>query len=126
MRIILYNALFVVVFLSVSYCTETPPEAFLTPEFEEVTVDDTDADGIRIRCKMSSMTQLTEYGLDYTDDWDNSELEWKRIMGSDCGNSSFEVQISDLERGETYCFKLFVGNGKDVLQSPPNYFTILD
>ena len=104
-------------------CTQMPPAEFLTPEFEEVVVDDTYPDGIRLVCKMSSMAQLTEYGLDYTDDFDSPSPKWIRVEGNKSGDATFDIVLTGLESCTTYCYRLYIGNGRDILQSAPNYFT---
>jgi hypothetical protein len=104
-------------------CTQTPPEAYLTPEFEEVTIDDNDSGGISFVCRMSSMSQLKEYGLDYTDDFLSEEPEWTRVHGIKTGSSQFEVILEHLDPCTTYCYRLFIGNGRNVKQSAQNYFT---
>lgn len=104
-------------------CTQTPPEAYLTPEFEEVTIDDNDSGGISFVCRMSSMSQLKEYGLDYTRDLDDTDAFWTRVNGIKTGVNTFEVLLDNLVPGATYCYRMYISNGKDVLQSAQNYFT---
>lgn len=104
-------------------CTQTPPETFLTPEFEEVTIDDSDPASVRFVCTMSSMAQLTEYGLIFTDKPDSDESGWTRKAGTPAGNKRFEVILHNLTPGTTYQYRFFIGNGRDVIQSAINYYT---
>ncbi|MBQ6082398.1 MAG: hypothetical protein IJS70_10740 [Bacteroidales bacterium] len=106
-----------------SACTQTPPEEFLTPEFEEVMIDGINPDAIVFTCKMSSMSQLTTYGLDYTCDWEADDAVWTRLGGVQTGGDRFEVILKDPAPGTTYCYRLFIGNGRDVMQSAQNYYT---
>ena len=109
--------------LFVAACTQTPPEAYLTPEFEEVTIDGSNPDAIVFICKMSSMSQLTEFGLDYTCDWEAADAEWTRIEGVRTEGDRFEVILENPTPGTTYCYRMFIGNGRDVMQSAQNYYT---
>ena len=104
-------------------CSQLPPERFQTPEFEEITIDDSEPAAVLFICKMSSMAQLTEYGLDYTDNLDSGEDGWLRINGNQTGNNCFEVTLRDLAPGTTYQYRIFIGNGHDVRQSSVNYYT---
>lgn len=104
-------------------CTQNPPDAYLTPEFDEVTIDDSGSGGIRFVCRMSSMSQLKEYGLDYTRDLDDIDASWIRVSGVKTVGNTFEVILDNLVPGTTYCYRMYISNGKDVLQSAKNYFT---
>ena len=109
--------------LLASACSQLPPESFLTPEFEEVSIDDSDPSAVRFVCEMSSMTQLTEYGLVYTDDPDSEESDWMLVNGTRKGDDCFEVVLYDLVPGTTYRYRMFIGNDRDLRQSATNYYT---
>jgi hypothetical protein len=109
--------------LPLTCCTQAPPAEYLTPEFEEVLIYDADPDAVRFTCRMSSLSQLVEYGLDYTDDWECAEPHWTRVAGTRESGSSFVVVVGDFEPNTTYCYKMFISNGKDSMQSAPNYYT---
>ncbi len=104
-------------------CAQAPPAEYLAPEFEGIVIEDSYTDDIRVICTMSSMSQLTEYGLDYTDDFLSEESEWTRVHGIKTGSSQFEVILEHLDPCTTYCYRLFIGNGRNVKQSAQNYFT---
>lgn len=107
-------------------CTQLPPSDYLTPEFEEVTIDDSKPDAVRFICTMSSMSQLTEYGMIYTSDLEASGDAWTQIAGIKTGSDSFEVLVTDFAPGTTYCYRMFISNGRDVLKSSQNYYSTLE
>lgn len=104
-------------------CTQAPPAEYLAPEFEGIVIEDSYTDDIRVICTMSSMTQLTQFGLDYTGDISSEDPGWTRVQGIKIGNNRFEVILEHLEPCTTYCYRMFISNGRNVLQSAQNYFT---
>jgi hypothetical protein len=121
MRIRLIIA-FASAFLTAS-CTQAPPAEYRTPEFEEITIDSSDPAAVAFTCRMSSMSQLTEYGLEYTDEIDAADARWKRVAGTKTSGDSFVVILKDLAPGTTYCYRMYIGNGRDILKSAQNYYT---
>ena len=109
--------------LLASACTQYPPQAFMTPGFEEISINDAEPGAIVFTCKMTSMSQLVQYGLDYTCDPDADDAGWIRVDGVKTGGNSFQVTVHGLAPGATYCYRMFISNGRDVLQSSQNYYT---
>ena len=120
--IIVLSAVLASVLLAAA-CSQLPPEKFLTPGFEDISIDDSDAAAVRFVCRMSSMSQLTEFGLDYTDTADEDDGEWERVYGERAGEDGFEVVLRNLAPGTTYRYRMFIGNGRDLRQSSTNYYT---
>ena len=106
-------------------CTRTPsPEPFLTPTFEQVTVVEEMPGTVTLTCRMSSMGQITECGVLYTDDGELPEEKWARAAGARTGADSFAVVLQDLTPGATYAYRLFIGNGRTLSTSARNYYTV--
>ena len=95
----------------------------MTPGFEEISINDAEPGAIVFTCKMTSMSQLTQSGLDYCGDLDSDAAGWTRVYGIATGADSFHVTVTGLAPGTTYCYRMFIGNGRDVLQSSQNYYT---
>lgn len=106
-------------------CTRTPaPEPFLTPEFEQVLLDEHVPGEVTITCRMSSMEQITEYGMYYTADLEQPEEKWRGVSGTRVGEDSFAVALKDLAPGATYAYRLYIGNGRTRTSSARNYYTV--
>ena len=106
-------------------CARTPsPEPFLTPEFEQVLLDEHVPGEVTITCRMSSMEQITECGMYYTADLEQPEEKWRGESGTRVGEDSFAVALKDLSPGATYTYRLFIGNGRTRTSSARNYYTV--
>lgn len=102
-------------------CVRDPsPGAYETPRFEQVSLDESEAGVLTIRCRMSSMRQLTEFGARIAE---QPEENWKRIPGTPDGGESFTVRIGDIVPGRTYTYQLYMGNGRTETLSARNYYT---
>lgn len=111
--------------LLVSACTRTPsPEPFLTPVFEQVSIDESVPGEVTVSCRMSSMEQITECGMYYTADLEQPEEKWRGESGTRVGEDSFAVALKDLSPGATYTYRLFIGNGRTRTSSARNYYTV--
>ena len=104
-------------------CTQLPPEEYLTPEFEEITIDSSDPAAVTFTCRMSSTKQITDFGLEYTDEMDAADVRWEQVAGTKTVGDSFVVILKDLAPGTTYCYRMYIGNGRDILKSAKNYYT---
>ena len=106
-------------------CTRTPsPEPYLTPSFEQVSIEEGEPGKVTFTCRMSSMGQITECGMLYTADGALAEEEWTKVTGTVKGADSFKVVLQDLLPGATYAYRLFIGNGWVESTSARNYYTV--
>ena len=106
-------------------CTRTPsPEPFLTPVFEQVSIDESVPGEVTVSCRMSSMRQITECGATVSASEVQPEEEWETVSGILEGNDSFTVTLQDLQPGTTYTYRLFIGNGRTRTSSARNYYTV--
>ena len=113
--------------LSLTACSRDPsPEAFLAPEFEQVSLDEHVAGEVTFVCRMSSMSQLTEYGLYLAVGGGSGDGGdgWRRVQGTKSGEESFRVCLKGLEAGKTYAYRLFIGNGRKEVRAATNYYTL--
>lgn len=106
-------------------CSRDPsPEAFLAPVFEQVLLDERMTGEVTFTCRMSSMSQLTEFGLYVTVDWEGREDGWTQVRGTKTGGNTFSVCLKGLEPGRTYAYRLYIGNGREEVLSAANYYTV--
>lgn len=114
-----------VFFLVLAACSRDPsPEAFLAPVFEQVSLDERMTGEVTITCRMSSMSQLTEFGLYVTADREGREDGWTQVRGTKTGGNTFSVCLKGLEPGRTYAYRLYIANGREEVQSAANYYTV--
>jgi hypothetical protein len=114
-----------IVSLLVTACTHDPsPEPFLAPVFEQVSMDESVAGEVTFTCRMSSMSQLTEYGLYVTTEWEESDSAWTKVQGTKTASDAFIVRMKEVEPGRTYAYRLYIGNGREEVQSATNYYTV--
>jgi len=110
--------------IGLTACARTPsPEPYLTPTFEQVTMVEETPGTVIFTCRMSSMGQITECGMFYTDDSEQQEEKWIRAAGARTGKDSFKVELKEMVPGTTYAYRLFIGNGRTLSTSARNYYT---
>jgi hypothetical protein len=106
-------------------CTRTPsPEPYLTPSFEQVSIEEGEPGMVTFSCRMSAMEQITECGILYSAEGEQPEEEWTRVPGTRVEKDSFKVVLQDLLPGATYAYRLFIGNGRVESTSARNYYTV--
>lgn len=107
-----------------SACTHDPsPEPFRAPEFEQVTVEAAGEGAVVIGCRVSSMSQLTEYGMYFAPVEEEGRVpDWERVPGQKLGETGFSVRKDGLEVGVTYSYRLYLGNGRTEISSAQNYY----
>lgn len=115
----------IIIGIITSACTRAPsPEPFLTPVFEQVSIDESVPGEVTVSCRMSSMRQITECGATVSTSEVQPEEEWETVSGILEGNDSFTVTLQDLQPGTTYAYRLFIGNGRTRTSSARNYYTV--
>lgn len=115
----------IIIGIITSACTRTPsPEPFLTPVFEQVSIDESVPGEVTVSCRMSSMRQITECGATVSTSEEQPEEKWKTVSGSFKGNDTFTVTLQDLQPGTTYTYRLYIGNGRTLSTSARNYYTV--
>ena len=121
-RIIVTNTILFAAFLSA--CTHDPsPEPFRAPEFEQVTVEAAGEGAVVIGCRVSSMSQLTEYGMYFALVEEEGRVAgWERVPGQKRDETGFSVRKDGLEAGVTYSYRLYLGNGRTEISSAQNYY----
>lgn len=121
----LYSHTLIIIGIITSACTRTPsPEPFLAPVFEQVSIDESAPGEVTVRCRMSSMRQVTECGATVSTSEGQPEEEWETVSGSIKGSDTFTVTLHDLRPGATYAYRLFIGNGRTRISSARNYYTV--
>lgn len=119
------------VFVTLALCScvvDPSPEGYRVPEFDVITVDEGTPGAVEFRCRVSSMSQVADYGLYYTTDRVPAESSsdtrsWTRVQGFKSGDEdAFSVRIDDLLGGATYSCRLFISNGRvERLSEPLSY-----
>ena len=94
------------------------------PEFEQVSLEEDGPGQVTFTCRMSSMAQITECGVYFTDDSEKAEVDWTRVAGEREGEDSFRVRLKGLMPDATYAYRLFIGNGRTESLSARNYYTV--
>ncbi len=108
-------------------CKPEDPAAvtYLVPEFNGVEVDESVPGSVSFICSVSSMTQLSEYGMYVTPGGSTAgtPAEGRRIEGRRLSDSSFAVSLQNILGGATYSCSFFIGNGRmEVLSEPVVYY----
>ena len=106
-------------------CSADPrPDAYGMPEFEMVSVREGAQGEVTFTCRMSSMLQLTGYGLYYAKADDAETSDWDKAPGDKTGDDSFSVSLGDLDPGATYTYCFYISNGRKEARSSSNHYTV--
>ena len=111
--------------LLVCACTADPrPDAYGMPEFEKVSISEGAHGEVTFTCRMSSMLQLTGYGLYYAKAADVEAGDWNKAPGDKAGEDAFSVSLGGLEPGATYTYCFYISNGHKEARSSSNHYTV--
>ena len=117
-----FFTLFSVLFWS---CSLTPlPDDYPQPSFEQISLTEGSPGEMTITCRMTSLLQLTGYGIYYQEAGGSAGTEQIKVPGVQSGEDSFSVTLSGLTPGSTYTYSLYITNGRKEVQSSPNHFTL--
>ena len=111
-----YVIMVLLILTGLASCVNDPlPEGFLVPEFEAVSVDESVPGTVEFSCTVSSMAQVSEFGLYYSSSpsaKSEPEPSWQKAGGTQVSVNSFKVRIDGLLGGATYKCRLFISNGR--------------
>ena len=111
--------------MTVFACTADPqPDAYGMPEFEKVSISEGVQGEVTFTCRMSSMLQLTGYGLYYAEAADAEAGDLNKAPGDKTGDNSFSVSLGDLDPGTTYTYCFYISNGRKEARSSSNHYTV--
>lgn len=117
-----FFTLFSVLFWS---CSLTPlPDDYPQPSFEQISLTEGSPGEMTITCRMTSLLQLTGYGVYYREAGGNTGADPLKVPGIQSGEDSFSVTLCGLTPGSTYTYSLYITNGRKEVQSSPNHFTL--
>lgn len=106
-------------------CSADPrPDAYGMPEFEMVSVREGAQGEVTFTCRMSSMLQLTGYGLYYAKADDAETSDWDKAPGDKTGEDTFSVSLGGLAPGTTYTYCFYISNGRKEARSSSNHYTV--
>lgn len=117
----------ILVAIALESCVNDPsPDGFRVPEFGSITIDESAPGSVAFNCRVSSMSQLADYGLYFTTGTAASkaqqEVSWQKVQGTKAAEDAFSVRIDDLMGGATYVCRMFVSNGRvERLSEPLSY-----
>ena len=94
------------------------------PAFESVGISEGAQGVITFTCRMSSMLQLTGYGLYYSETAETELGNWRKAPGDKSGEDSFSVTLQGLAPGATYTYCFYISNGRKEERSSQNHFTV--
>ena len=100
------------------------PDHYQMPSFEQVSMTEGAQGEVTIACRMTSLLQLTGYGIYYREAGGNTGADPLKVPGVQSGEDSFSVTLSGLIPGATYTYSLYITNGRKEVQSSPNHFTL--
>lgn len=107
-------------------CTHDPsPDAFLVPEFGAVTVDESVPGSVEFNCQVSSMAQISEFGV-YSSNNPGPQGSLQKIPGVLTSQDAFKVRLDGLMGGTTYSCRFFIGNGRVERLSEPITYSVPD
>ena len=116
----------VVACIHMSSCTNDPsPDAFLVPEFGAVTVDESVPGAVEFKCQVSSMSQISEFGV-YSTNTARSAYTPQKTPGVLNSHDAFKVRLDGLMGGATYSCRFFIGNGRVERLSDPIFYAAPD
>ena len=114
-RGLILSVLAVLVVAGLASCLNDPrPEAYIVPEFGAVSVDDSTPGVVSFSCTVSSMQQLSGYGM-YVSTGTSTQ---SRIDGLRTSDHAFSVRMADLQQGTAYSCVFFISNGRVEALSP--------
>ena len=117
-----FFTLFLLLFWS---CSLAPlPDDYPQPTFEQVSLTEGSPGEMTITCRMTSLLQLTGYGIYYREAGGNTGVDPLKVPGVQSGEDSFSVTLQGLTPGSTYTYSLYITNGRKEVQSSPNHFTL--
>ena len=116
--------LFILLLLTFACTADPKPDAYGMPEFEKVSISEGVQGEVTFTCRMSSMLQLTGYGLYYAKAADAAAGDWNRAPGDKSGEDSFSVSLGGLEPGATYSYCFYISNGQKEARSSSNHYTV--
>ena len=105
-----------------SSCIHDPsPEAFLVPEFGTVTIDESIPGSVEFNCQVTSMSQLSEFGV-YSSNSTGSQAAPDKTPGVRTSQDAFKVRLDGLIGGAKYSCRFYIGNGRvERLSEPITY-----
>lgn len=106
-------------------CSADPrPDAYGMPDFEKVSIIEGAKGEVKFNCQLSSMLQLTGYGLYYAKVADAEAGNWNKTPGDKTGEYSFSVSLGGLAPGATYTYCFYISNGRKEEKSSQNHYTV--
>lgn len=102
------------------------PDDYPQPSFEQVSLTQGAPGEVTIACKMTSLLQLTGYGVYYCEAGGYTGTDPVKVPGVQSGEDSFSVTLQGLTPGATYTYSLYITNGRKEVQSSPNHFTLTE
>ena len=111
-------------FLACACSADPRPDAYGMPEFEKVSISEGAQGEVTFTCRMSSMLQLTGYGLYYAKAADAEAGDWNKAPGDKTGDDTFSVSLGGLDPGATYTYCFYISNGRKETRSSSNYYTV--
>ena len=116
--------LFITAILISNCCTAPLPDDYPQPSFEQISLTEGSPGEMTITCRMTSLLQLTGYGVYYREAGGNTGTDPVIVPGVQSGEDSFSVTLCGLTPGSTYTYSLYITNGRKEVQSSPNHFTL--
>lgn len=105
----------------VSCINDPSPDTFLVPEFGAVTVDESIPGSVEFNCRVSSMAQISEFGVYSSNDL-GSQGSVQKTPGVRTSQDGFKVRLDGLMGGTTYSCRFFISNGRvERLSEPISY-----
>lgn len=105
-----------------SSCIHDPsPDAFLVPEFGTVTIDESVPGSVEFNCQVTSMSQLSEFGV-YSSNSTGAQVAPDKTPGIRTSQDAFKVRLDGLMGGTKYSCRFYIGNGRvERLSEPITY-----